>query len=118
MSLACLLEVDSPLNGHQLSSLIALAQKHAAVRAVSQLLQRGVAVHRPQRPLPVLHRGALTVPHSPTVGHYKHSNIPPQINAPTLLYPAATLRLLKDFYSRKTEIKHKHSSFTFLSADW
>lgn len=91
-------ELHSPLYGHQLPSLIALAQEHAAIRAVPQLLQRGVAVHRPQRALPLLHRGALTVPHSPTVGHCKHSNIPPQINdlyaALSCCYCEATQRLL------------------------
>lgn len=35
-----------PLYGHQLSGLVASPHQHAAVGAVTQLLQGGVAVHR------------------------------------------------------------------------
>lgn len=73
---ACLPELHSPLYGHQFPSLIAPAQEHAAIRAISQLLQCGVAVHCPQGALPLLHLAASTVPHIPTVGYCKKSNSP------------------------------------------
>lgn len=110
MSLACLPELHSPLYGHQLPSLIALSQEDAAIRAVPQLLQRGVAVHRPQRALPLLRRAALTVPRSPTVGHCEHSNIPPQINDLKPLCPALPCCYCvatQGFHSGNTEIKHE-----------
>ena len=80
----CLLHVrrgpDSPLNCHQLPGVVALSQEHAAVRAVPQLPQSGVSVHGPQGALPLLHRGAVTVPHSPAIGHCEPGSILPQIN--------------------------------------
>lgn len=57
----CLLQPHLHFYGHQLPSFIALAQEHTAIRAVPQLLQSGVAVHRPETALPHFHRGALTV---------------------------------------------------------
>lgn len=67
----------SPLYGHQLTSLIALAQEHTAIRAVPELLECGVAVNHPHRALALLQWGTLTIPDA---GHFEPINNRPQVN--------------------------------------